>query len=104
MEIKVKDTGIGIKKEQMSKLFKSFGYIDDGNNLNEKGIGLGLNISQKIVKALGGRIAVKSVFGEGTEFKFAIKIKQGDNMQQMATTHINLEDDYAGRNDLAFEW
>lgn len=40
--------------------------------MNKKGIGLGLNISQKIVTSLGGKIAVESVYGEGTEFKFAI--------------------------------
>ena len=45
LEIKVVDTGVGIPEEKMGKLFKSFGYIDDGKNLNEKGIGLGLNIS-----------------------------------------------------------
>ena len=45
LEIKVVDTGVGIQKEKMDSLFKSFGYIDDGKNLNEKGIGLGLNIS-----------------------------------------------------------
>ena len=42
----------------MSKLFKSFGYIDDGKNLNSKGIGLGLNISKQIVTVLGGKIEV----------------------------------------------
>ena len=45
LQIKVIDTGVGIKKDQLDKLFKSFGYIDDGLMLNNKGIGLGLNIS-----------------------------------------------------------
>lgn len=44
--------------------------------MNNKGIGLGLNISQKIVSTLGGKIDVKSEFGSGTEFKFAIQINQ----------------------------
>ena len=56
----------------IGKLFKSFGYIDDGQQLNTKGIGLGLNISKQIVSILGGKIAVKSKIGEGSEFKFAI--------------------------------
>ena len=60
----------------MSKLFKTFGYIDDGKQLNQKGIGLGLNISKQIVTILGGKIAVSSVYGEGSEFKFAISIDQ----------------------------
>ena len=45
LEVKVIDTGLGIKEDQLNKLFKSFGYIDDGKQLNTKGIGLGLNIS-----------------------------------------------------------
>ena len=45
LQVKVIDTGVGIKKDQLDKLFKSFGYIDDGLMLNNKGIGLGLNIS-----------------------------------------------------------
>ena len=46
LQVKCQDTGIGIKEDQMNKLFKSFGYIDDGKKLNTKGIGLGLNISK----------------------------------------------------------
>ena len=56
----------------LGKLFKSFGYIDDGLNLNTKGIGLGLNITKQIVNILGGKIAVNSIYGKGTEFQFAI--------------------------------
>ena len=58
----------------MSKLFKAFGYIDDGSQLNTQGIGLGLNISYKIVTMLDGNISVKSEHGKGTEFKFAVKL------------------------------
>ena len=78
LQIKVTDTGIGIKEDQISKLFKCFGYIDDGKKLNIKGIGLGLNISQKIVSILGGKIKVESTFGLGSEFKFGIKLHQSD--------------------------
>ena len=42
------DTGVGIKKEDMSKLFKLFGFLDTTKELNTKGIGLGLHISKKI--------------------------------------------------------
>ena len=52
----------------MNDLFKAYGYIDDGHQLNTKGIGLGLNISHKIVKLLGGDIIVQSEYGKGTEF------------------------------------
>ena len=50
LQITVKDTGIGIKKENQKKLFKLFGYVQDANGLNTHGIGLGLVISEKIIK------------------------------------------------------
>ena len=49
IEITVKDTGIGIKKEDLSKLFKLFGFLDSTQELNTNGIGLGLHISKMIV-------------------------------------------------------
>ena len=48
LQVSVIDTGIGIKKENMEKLFKLFGFIDTTKELNTKGIGLGLNISKQI--------------------------------------------------------
>ena len=49
IEITVKDTGIGIKEEDMCKLFKLFGFLDSSKELNTRGIGLGLHISRMIV-------------------------------------------------------
>ena len=48
LEIQVIDTGIGIKKEDQGKLFKLFGFLDSSQELNTKGIGLGLHISKMI--------------------------------------------------------
>lgn len=48
IEISIKDTGIGIKAEDQDKLFKLFGFLDNTKDLNSKGVGLGLHISQKI--------------------------------------------------------
>ena len=78
MKIAVIDTGLGIKEEAIGSLFKNFGYIDDeaGQKLNSKGIGLGLSISKKIVDMLGGEMKVDSVYGEGSEFSFTIKVLQ----------------------------
>ena len=90
------DTGIGIKDEQKGKLFKSFGYIDDGLKLNVKGIGLGLSISKKIVTILGGDMKVESAYGEGSEFMFAVKIVQNEfkghqTIANMQTTYKNID-------------
>ena len=48
IEISVQDSGVGIKKEDQDKLFKLFGFLDASKELNAKGVGLGLHISQRI--------------------------------------------------------
>jgi signal transduction histidine kinase len=48
IQISVQDTGPGIKKEDKNKLFKLFGFLEDTKDLNPKGVGLGLHISQQI--------------------------------------------------------
>jgi len=73
-EISVKDTGIGIKAEDMEKLFLSFSQIHTEGRLNE-GTGLGLYLTKKILDLLGGEITVKSEFGKGSTFSFMIPLK-----------------------------
>eukprot|EP00347_Sterkiella_histriomuscorum_P005547 403356194 len=77
----VKDTGIGIPQDQMSKLFSYFGKLSQGNSMNKGGLGLGLSISKMIVQQLGGQITVKSQEGVGSSFKFTIKMEQHDLSQ-----------------------
>ena len=56
LEVSVIDTGAGIKDEEKDKLFKMFGYIEDENQQNIHGIGLGLNLSKRIIEQFGGKI------------------------------------------------
>ena len=56
LEVSVKDTGIGIKKKDLPKLFKLFGFLDTTKEINAKGIGLGLHIAKKIAKMFNGCI------------------------------------------------
>lgn len=65
---KVIDTGIGIKKDDIRKLFVPFSQIDSGLARTHEGTGLGLSISQKLVKMLGGTISVESEIGKGSTF------------------------------------
>jgi protein-histidine pros-kinase len=71
MELSVKDTGIGIKKEDIMKLFKPFSRILDEAEYKE-GTGLGLHLSQKLAQLLNGKISVESEFGKGSTFILSI--------------------------------
>ena len=68
----VKDTGIGIKKESLGKMFKEFEQFDSHRNKSSTGSGLGLAISQHLVELMGGKIGVESVYGYGSTFSFYI--------------------------------
>ncbi|CAI2383010.1 unnamed protein product [Moneuplotes crassus] len=74
VEFRVCDTGTGIKEEDQECLFKLFGVIGENEDLNPNGCGLGLTISKKYVESLGGKIRVESVYGEGTEMIFTIRL------------------------------
>ena len=69
----VKDTGIGIKEEDLSKLFGSFERLEEDKNRNIEGTGLGLNIAMSLVRMMGGNIDVDSTYGEGTEFRATMR-------------------------------
>lgn len=68
----VKDTGIGIRKENLEIIFNKFRKIEEDVDTLFRGIGLGLSISKQIVELLGGAISVKSEFGVGSEFSFIL--------------------------------
>jgi signal transduction histidine kinase len=70
----IHDTGIGIKKEDIPKLFNYFTQLDDSNSKRFQGTGLGLAISQKLVELMGGEICVNSELGKGSTFYFTIWI------------------------------
>lgn len=76
--ITVKDTGIGMSKENVENLFKKFSQADMGRTRKKGGIGLGLAIAQTIVNRMGGFITVKSELGKGSEFKIVIPQKVFD--------------------------
>ena len=82
LKFEVIDTGMGIKEKDLSNLFKAFGKIkQDDSSINSQGVGLGLNISNEIVKILNKdeneHIEVESEFGKGTTFSFVVPYKEG---------------------------
>ena len=73
--ITVKDTGRGIKKEYIDKLFHKFERLDVEKNTTTEGTGLGLAITKKLVELLGGKINVESTFGKGSMFMVTLPQK-----------------------------
>ena len=76
--VTVSDTGIGIKEEDLGKLFGSFQRLEEDKNRNIEGTGLGLNIAMRLVEMMEGTIDVKSTYGEGTTFAARMKQKVVD--------------------------
>lgn len=72
----VSDTGIGIKEENIGRLFKEFEQVSFGISRKYGGTGLGLAISKKLVEAHGGKIRAESRFGEGSTFTFVLPIAE----------------------------
>ena len=70
--IAVEDTGIGIKQENISKLFNKFERLDLEDNVTIEGTGLGLAITKRLVDLMNGNIVVQSVFGKGSKFTVSI--------------------------------
>ena len=75
IEISVKDTGIGIKPADLSKLFQTFSQIESTYSKTVEGTGLGLALTKKLVELHRGKIWVESEFGKGSKFIFTIPIK-----------------------------
>ena len=73
LTISVSDSGIGIKKEDMQRLFHSFRRVDESTNAGIEGTGLGLSISQQLVKLMGGTITVDSIYQKGSTFTIQIE-------------------------------
>jgi signal transduction histidine kinase len=68
----VKDTGIGIKPEDMEKLFSDYGQFDTKANRGVEGTGLGLSITKKLIEMMGGTIQAQSEYGRGSSFTVQI--------------------------------
>ena len=73
LNVSVKDTGIGIKPEDMPKLFSEFERIEEKRNRNIEGTGLGMSITWRLLDLMGSRLMVDSTYGVGSTFSFSLK-------------------------------
>ena len=71
--VSVTDTGIGIKQEDIDKLFSAFERIEERRNRNIEGTGLGMNITQRLLSMMNSKLEVASVYGKGSTFAFQIE-------------------------------
>ncbi|MBR1627851.1 MAG: response regulator, partial [Lachnospiraceae bacterium] len=72
LKVSVKDTGIGIREEDIKELFSAFKRIDEVRNRTIEGTGLGMNIVQNLLELMGSEPVVESVYGEGSTFSFSV--------------------------------
>lgn len=77
--VSVKDTGIGIRKEDIGHLFESFTRVEESRNRNIEGTGLGLSITMRLLNLMGSRLEVDSTYGEGSDFYFYLEQQRKDN-------------------------
>ncbi len=87
----VKDTGIGIPVDKQKEIFKVFVQVDSSITRKYGGSGLGLNITESLVKMMGGEIRVESTPGKGSEFIFSLCLKSGQQVSDEDITLVDIE-------------
>lgn len=89
IEFSIEDTGIGIPREKINRLFQSYQQVDTSTTRTHGGTGLGLTISQKLVNLMGGVIKVESNLGLGSKFYFRLNMMSGDQRESPAELKLS---------------
>ncbi|MCL2500911.1 MAG: ATP-binding protein [Defluviitaleaceae bacterium] len=91
LTFRIEDTGMGIKDEDLPRLFNAFEQLEKVKNRNVVGTGLGLSITKAFVEMMGGSIRVESQYGKGTAFTLTIPITEG-NPDNIINSKLTEED------------
>jgi two-component system sensor histidine kinase/response regulator len=87
----VSDTGVGIPSEKINQIFEPFGQADTSTTRKYGGTGLGLTISSRLVRMMGGRIWVESEPGKGSNFYFTLELKPSEKKPQVGNVaHVDI--------------
>ena len=89
LKIQVNDTGIGIDPEQQTQLFGMFNLVNNTQQLNTNGIGLGLTVCSEIVKKFGGTINFTSEINIGSTFTFSFKLRGANEEEVLGVQRMN---------------
>ena len=94
--ISVEDSGRGIKKENIDKLFTKFQRLEEDRNTTIEGTGLGLAITKQLVELMGGKVIVHTVYGEGSKFTIILdqpieKESALQHTKKTTITNLNLD-------------
>jgi signal transduction histidine kinase len=85
-KVSVHDEGLGMREEDLPKLFQKFSRLFDKRSISISGTGLGLYITREIVRAHSGEILVESVWGKGSTFSFVLPLAASSEVETARTT------------------
>jgi len=88
--VSVSDSGIGLTEEQQAKIFDAYSQAEASTTRKAGGTGLGLTISSKIIKSMGGELKVKSSKGEGATFFFTLTLPKAESIEHTVKTYENV--------------
>ncbi|WP_339751834.1 ATP-binding protein [Algoriphagus aquimarinus] len=88
LQCSVKDSGIGIPKEEIAKLTDPFYQVESSSSRSYQGTGLGLAIAKKIVELMGGELTISSEFGEGAVFAFSVILKKAKFVKEYPSSEL----------------
>ena len=102
--ISVEDSGIGIKKDKIDKLFTKFERLDEEKNITIEGTGLGLAITKKLVELMHGKMVVQSIYGKGSKFTVSLdqKIVATKEKEEIKAKTV-VKGNYKGKRDLVVD-